>query len=115
MGLYFGLGDLFGPAFGNFDAYTFLMMVLVGIGAAFTMRSIGSIITATVAALVVFATAIFMRGVVSTGFTSGEAVVLIHNDWVALWTLQFGQLCIYALVVGVIVASSYVMLSMTRQ
>ncbi len=105
---------LFEP-FGAFDAYTYLMMVLIGIGAAFTMRSIGSLITATVAALVVFATAIFVRGVISTGFSSGEAVPLIHNDWTVLVTLPFGTLCVYAVVVGAIVASSYALLVLTRQ
>lgn len=107
--------DILAPPFSTFDAYTFLMMILVGIGAAFTMRSIGSLVTATIAALVVFATAIFVRGVVSTGFSTGDAVSLVRNDWTALWTLQFGTLCIYALVVGGIVASSYVVLMLTRQ
>jgi hypothetical protein len=107
--------NLFGQAFSTFDAYTVLMMLFVGIGAAFTMRSIGSLVTATIAAMVVFATAIFMRGVVSTGFAFSEAASLIHNDWTTLWTMQFGTLCVYALVIGGIVASSYGMLMLTRQ
>lgn len=115
MSFFTGLEDLFAPAFSTFDAYTFLIMILVGIGAAFTMRSIGSLVTATIAALVVFATAIFVRGVISTGFSAGEAVSLVHNDWIALWTLQFGTLCVYALVVGGIAACSYVVLALTRQ
>ncbi|HEX4159837.1 MAG TPA: hypothetical protein VHY79_15330 [Rhizomicrobium sp.] len=111
----FDFGSVFSPAFGTFDAYTVLMLVFVGIGAAFTMRSIGSIVTATIAALVVFATAIFMRGVVSTGFSTGEAASLIHNDWTVLWTMQFGTLCVYALVVAFIIATSYGVLLLTRQ
>jgi hypothetical protein len=111
----FEIGNSFGPAFSTFDAYTYLMMVLVAIGAAFTMRSIGSIVTATIAALVVFATAVFMRDVVSTGFSTGEAISLIDNDWTGLLTLQFGTLSVYALVVGTIIASSYGILLLIRQ
>jgi hypothetical protein len=114
MGI-FDFENVFGPAFSTFDAYTLLMMVFVGVGAAFTMRSIGSLVTATIAALVVFATAVFMRGVVSTGFSTGEAASLIHNDWTVLWTMQFGTLCVYALVVAAIITTSYVVLLLTRQ
>jgi hypothetical protein len=114
MGL-FENGSLFGPAFGAFDAYTYMMMVLVGIGAAFTMRGIGSLITATIAALVVFATAVFMRDMVSTGFSNGEAFSLVTNDWTGLLTMQFGTLSVYALVIGTIIASSYGMLNLFRQ
>ncbi|HTT81877.1 MAG TPA: hypothetical protein VMF67_00190 [Rhizomicrobium sp.] len=102
-------------AFSTFDAYTVLMMLLVGVGAAFTMRSIGSIVTATIAALVVFATFVFLRGVISTGFAAEEAGTVIHNDWTALWTMQFGTLSVYALTVGAIVAASYGLLLLTRQ
>jgi hypothetical protein len=110
-----GFQNVFGPAFGTFDAYTVLMMIFVGIGAAFTMRSIGSIITATIAALVVLATAVFMRGVVSAGFSSGEATSLIQNDWISLWTMQFGTISVYALTIAAIIAASYLVLSLTRQ
>jgi hypothetical protein len=111
----FGPDHIFGPAFSAFDAYTYLIMILVGIGAAFTMRSIGSLVTATIAALVVFATAIFLRDVVSAGFSIGDAITLIDNDWTGLLTMQFGTLSIYALVVGTITASSYGLLLLVRQ
>jgi hypothetical protein len=114
MGL-FDVENVFSPAFSTFDAYTVLMMIFVGVGAAFTMRSIGSLVTATIAALVVFATAIFMRGVISTGFSTGEATSLIQSDWTVLWTMQFGTLCVYALAVALIIVTSYVVLLLTRQ
>ncbi|HEX3666246.1 MAG TPA: hypothetical protein VHU23_13560 [Rhizomicrobium sp.] len=107
--------NLLNPAFASFDAYTYLMMFLVGVGAAFTMRTIGSLVTATIAALVVFATAVFMRDVVSTGFSVGDAMTLISKDWTALLTLQFGVLSVYALATGIIIASCYGLLLLVRQ
>jgi hypothetical protein len=107
--------NLLNPAFASFDAYTYLMMILVGVGAAFTMRTIGSLVTATIAALVVFATAVFMRDVVSTGFSVGDAMTLINNDWTALLTLQFGILSVYALATGTVIASCYGLLLLVRQ
>jgi hypothetical protein len=109
------LQEMFGQAFGAFDGYGFLMMVLVSIGAAFTMRSVGSLITATIAALVVFATLVFMRNVASTALASGDTVQVVQNDWNDLLTLQFSTLCVYALVFGIVVVSSYAVLSFTRQ
>jgi hypothetical protein len=106
--------DIFGQAFNAFDAYSVLMMILVSIGAAFTMRSVGSVVTATIAALVVFATFVFMRSVVSTGLASGDTVLVVHDDWIDLLTLQFGTLCVYGLVFGVIIVCSYGVLTLTR-
>ena len=100
-----------GSAFVAFDAYTYLMMVLVAAAAAFTMRSFASIITATIAALVVFATAVFARAILSAQDPSAVAL----NDWNSLLTLQFSTLCVYALVVGCIVASSYGLLMLARR
>ncbi|HEY3636704.1 MAG TPA: hypothetical protein VGK90_01035 [Rhizomicrobium sp.] len=106
--------SLVASAFSAFDAYTYVILVLISIGAAFTMRSMGSIVTATIAALVVFATAIFLRGLVSTGFTSSATVSMVHDYWAALLTLQFAMLCVYALVSGTIIAASYGVLLLVR-
>jgi hypothetical protein len=108
-------GNFFAPAFSAFDAYTYLIMVLVGCSAAFTMRSIGSLVTATMAALAVFATAVFLRDVVSTGFASEQAASLITSDWAGLLTMRFGTLCIYALAIGTITAASYGILMLVRE
>lgn len=99
------------PAFSAFDAYTYLMMLLVGAAAAFTMRTFASIITATIAALVVFATAVFAREL----FSAQDPSVVALSDWNSLLTLQFSTLCVYALVVGAIVALSYGLLVLTRR
>jgi hypothetical protein len=105
------MADFMEPAFSAFDAYTVLMMVLVGAAAAFTMRTFASIITATIAALAVFATAVFAREVLS----AQDPSVVALNDWNSLLTLQFSTLSVYALVVGAIVASSYGLLVLTRR
>jgi hypothetical protein len=110
-----GNGNFFAPAFSAFDAYTYVILVLVGMGAAFTMRSIGSLVNATLAALAVFATAVFLRDIVSTGFTNEETATLITTDWAGLLTMQFGTLCIYALALGTVVAASYAILMLVRE
>ncbi|HEX3431338.1 MAG TPA: hypothetical protein VHT03_10660 [Rhizomicrobium sp.] len=78
--------------FGGFDGFSFAMMAIILVGAAFMMPSMGAIVTATCGALFVFGFSVFFRSVLAA--KDGHAVA--RDDWNTALTLPLGTLVVYA-------------------
>lgn len=82
------------------DTVTLVIMAVVVIGAGFAMQSMGSLVTATFGALVLFGLATFVRA----SLTSKNTVGLAQSDWHSLLALQVQVLLSYAVAFAVVIA-----------
>lgn len=91
------------PAFSSFDPVTYTMMALIVVGGGLMMPNIASIINATLAALMIFALALFAR----TALVAQDAATLARADWNDLLAMPVHTLSTYVLVFGVAIAMIY--------
>jgi hypothetical protein len=82
------------------DTVTLIIMAVVAIGAGFAMQGIGSIVTATFGALVLFALATFVRAALA----SKNAMSLAQSDWHSLLMMQVQVVLSYAIAFAVVIA-----------
>jgi hypothetical protein len=82
------------------DVVTLIIMAIIAIGAGFAMQSMGTIITATFGALVIFGIAEFAREAIK----GKSATTLAQTDWHSLLGMQVGALIAYAILFGVVIA-----------
>ena len=87
--------------FATSDLVTLLIMAFVAIGAGLAMQGIGSIVTATVGAMVLFGVAIFIRAATVGG---KNAMALAQTDWHGLLALQVQVLLAYAIAFAAVIA-----------
>ena len=111
MSIFVDLSQSIGAVFGSFDSVSFAMMALVSVGAGFMMTGMGSIVTATFGALIVFALASFARAALTAKDTQGIA----RSDWHDFLAMPMHTLAVYALVFGVIIAIIYGLRSLARR
>ncbi|MGN6516198.1 MAG: hypothetical protein ACTHLR_10215 [Rhizomicrobium sp.] len=83
------------------DMITLIIMAIVAIGAGFMMQELGSLISTTVVALVVFALVNFLRAVV---LQHADLTGLATADWKAFETMQMLLVLSYAIMFGVVIA-----------
>lgn len=83
------------------DLITLVIMAVVAIGAGFLMQEMGSIISATVIALIVFA---IIKFVYAIALQHADASALVMADWKSFETLQMLLVLAYAVVFGVVIA-----------
>ena len=81
------------------DVVTLIIMAVIAIGAGFAMQSMGSIVTATFGALVLFGLATFVRAAIP----SKSAMALATADWHNLLAMQVQTLLAYAIGFGVVI------------
>jgi hypothetical protein len=110
MSIFVDLWQSINAVFGSFDPLSFAIMALVSVGAGFMMTGMGSIVTATFGALIVFALASFTRAALAAKDTQG----LARSDWHDFLALPLHTLAVYALVFGVLIAVIYGMRSLAR-
>ncbi len=82
------------------DVVTLIIMAVVAIGAGFAMQSMGSLVTATFGALVLFGLASFVRGAIG----GKSAATLAQSDWHSLLAMQVQLLIAYAIAFAVVIA-----------
>jgi hypothetical protein len=80
------------------DVVTLIIMAVIAIGAGFAMQSMGSLVTATFGALVVFGLAEFAREAIK----GKSATTLAQSDWHSLLAMQVGLLIAYAILFAVV-------------
>lgn len=97
--------------FGSFDAITYAMMAIIVVGAAYMMPSMAAIITATAAALFVFAFSIFLRAVLG----APDAVTAARGDWNFVLMLPLRMLLVYAAVFGFAITALHALRMATRR
>jgi hypothetical protein len=83
------------------DMITLGLMAVVAIAAGFMMQELGSIISTTIVALVVFALLTFLRAVV---LQHADISGLATADWKAFQTMQMLVVFSYAVLFGVVIA-----------
>jgi hypothetical protein len=82
------------------DVVTLIIMAVVAIGAGFAMSGMGSIVTATFGALVLFGLATFVRAAVA----GKSAATLAQSDWHSLLAMQVQTLLAYAIAFAIVIA-----------
>ena len=82
------------------DVVTLIIMAVVAIGAGFAMQGMGSIVTATFGALVLFGLANFVRGAIA----GKSAAVLAQSDWHNLLKMPVQLLIAYAIAFAIVIA-----------
>ena len=87
--------------FTSADVITLVIMAVIALGAGFAMQSMGSLITATFGALVVFGLAGFVRAVTMGG---KNAATLAQTDWHSLLSLQTQVVLGYAIAFAIVIA-----------
>jgi lipopolysaccharide export LptBFGC system permease protein LptF len=75
------------------------------------MTGMGSIVTATFGALIIFALAIFARA----ALTAKDAQAIARSDWHDFLAMPIHTLAVYALVFGVFIAIIYGLRSLARR
>ncbi|HEY2444169.1 MAG TPA: hypothetical protein VGI20_00330 [Rhizomicrobium sp.] len=103
MSIFTDFAQTIGTVFGWFDVVTIAIMLLVCVGAGFMMTGMGSIVTATFGALIVFTLASFARAALLAGDTQGIA----RSDWHDFLALPLHTIAVYSLVFGVTIAIIY--------
>jgi len=91
------MGDIWNTLavnFGPFDGFSFAIMAIVLVGAAFMMPGMGAIVTATCGALFVFGFSIFVRSVLAARDASGAA----RDDWNYALMLPLRTILVYGAV-----------------
>ncbi|HWA30106.1 MAG TPA: hypothetical protein VG867_03360 [Rhizomicrobium sp.] len=83
------------------DVVTLIMMAVVAIGAGFLMQEMGSIISTTVLALIVFAIVKFIYAI---ALQHADASALMTADLKAFETMQMLLVVSYAIIFGVVIA-----------
>jgi hypothetical protein len=111
MSIFVDLWQSIGTVFGSFDPISFAIMALVSVGAGFMMTGMGSIVTATFGALIIFALAIFARA----ALTAKDAQGIARSDWHDFLAMPIHTLAVYALVFGVFIAIIYGLRSLARR
>ena len=86
--------------FDSFDRFTYAIMAIIVVGAGFVMPNMASIVTATFAALVTFALAVFAR----TALSTQDAGTVVRAEWDNLLLLQMHTLLPYAVVFAAAIA-----------
>ena len=86
------------------DLISLGLMALIAIGAGFMMQSLGSVVTATVVALVAFALAGYVRAVTMGG---QNAAAFATKDWQAFQNLHMLTLLAYAVAFAVVIAVAH--------
>jgi hypothetical protein len=97
MDIWHSINSIFTSA----DMVTLAIMAVIALGAGFAMQGMGSLITATFGALVVFGLAGFVRAV-TTG--KKDAMALAQTDWHSLLGLQMQVLIGYAVAFAIVIA-----------
>jgi hypothetical protein len=82
------------------DIVTLIIMAVVAIGAGFAMSGMGSLVTATFGALVLFGVATFVRAAIA----GKSAATLAQTDWHNLLAMQVQTLLAYAIAFAVVIA-----------
>jgi hypothetical protein len=82
------------------DVVTLIIMAVVAIGAGFAMSGLGSIVTATFGALVLFGLATFVRAAIA----GKSAATLAQTDWHNLLAMQVQTLLAYAVAFAIVIA-----------
>jgi hypothetical protein len=85
------------------DWITLAIIAIVAIAAAFMTEGLASIISATFAALVIFAVAVFARAAIMGGGKT-DVATLAQNDWHGLMGWQIEMLLAYAIIFAVVIA-----------
>jgi len=86
--------------FTSSDIVTLIIIAVVCIGVGFAMQGMGSLVTATFGALILFGLATYIRAVVG----GKSAMSLAQSDWHGLLALQVQVLLSYAIAFAVIIA-----------
>jgi hypothetical protein len=84
------------------DVITLVIMAVIAIAFAFFSEGLGSLVSVTLGALVVFALAIFARAAATGG--SKDIAGLAQTDWHTLMGVQVGTLLAYAIIFAVVIA-----------
>jgi hypothetical protein len=87
--------------FASADIITLVIMALIALGAGFAMQGMGSLVTATFGALVVFGLAGYVRAVTTM---KKDAMTLAQTDWHSLLGLQMQVLIGYAIAFAIVIA-----------
>jgi hypothetical protein len=82
------------------DVVTLIIMAVVAIGAGFAMQGMGSLVTATFGALVLFGLANFVREAIK----GKSAMTLAQSDWHSLLAMQVQLLLAYAIAFAIVIA-----------
>lgn len=85
------------------DWITLVLIAIVAIAAAFMTEGLASIVSATFAALVIFAVAVFARAALLGG-SKTDVATLAQNDWHSLMGWQIEMLLAYAIIFAVVIA-----------
>jgi hypothetical protein len=85
------------------DVITLVIMAVIAIAVAFFSEGLGSLVTVTLLALVVFALATFARAAL-TGPNNKDIAGLAQTDWHNLMGVQTGTLLAYAIIFAVVIA-----------
>jgi membrane-bound ClpP family serine protease len=80
--------------FGGFDGFTYAIMAIIVVGAAFMMPTMSAIVTATCGALFIFGFSVLLRAVMASKDASTEA----RADWDYALTLPLRTLLVYGAV-----------------
>jgi hypothetical protein len=82
------------------DVVTLIIMAVVAVGAGFAMQGMGSLVTATFGALVLFGLANFIREAIK----GKSAMTLAQSDWHNLLAMQVQLLLAYAIAFAIVIA-----------
>lgn len=88
--------------FTSADMITLGIIIVIALAAGFMMESLGSLVTMTFAALVVFAVATYLRAIAMGGGKDASAVA--QTDWHNLLGLQVQVILAYAIAFAVVIA-----------
>jgi hypothetical protein len=96
--------------FNNFDPITYAIMAIIVVGAGLMMPNITSLITVTVAALMIFAFALFAR----TALAAKDAASLARSDWNDFLALPLHTVFLYACVFAVAITIIHAIRSLAK-
>jgi hypothetical protein len=97
--------------FSTFDPIAYAIMAIIIVGAGLMMPNITSLITATVAALMIFALALFAR----TALSAKDAASLARSDWNDFLALPLHTLFVYASVFAVAITIIHAIRSLVKR
>lgn len=81
------------------DWITLAIMAVVALATGFMMQNLGSLVSATIGAMVVFAIAIFIRAAIS----AKDAIALAQTDWHNLQAVTVHSLLAYAIAFAIVI------------
>jgi membrane-bound ClpP family serine protease len=97
--------------FGGFDGFTWTIMAIIMVGAAFMMPTMAEIVTATCGALFVFGFAVFLRSVLA----AKDAKTVARADWQYALSLELRTVLVYAAVFCFAIAMIYAVRTASKQ